>query len=168
MPPVRCQQGQVRGKRADDCRSPMPRMGFNQRSSCAQWPRSHGTHASERCPKEVDHRHLPPHPTPHLAHSHAPTPHLAHSPCTHSPPRTLPMHTRTHAASGIGPGVVLSVWNPDKSWEREDMLRVTMTMGPATPVGGGPCALPAAFWAVPCRAWVGEGWELGWLCSSWH
>ncbi|KAL4444145.1 hypothetical protein ABPG75_011882 [Micractinium tetrahymenae] len=33
---------------------------------------------------------------------------------------------------GIGAGVILSVWNPDASWERDDMLRVVATMGVPT------------------------------------
>lgn len=32
-------------------------------------------------------------------------------------------------------GVILSVWNPDASWERDDMLRVVATMGVPTQVG---------------------------------
>lgn len=31
-------------------------------------------------------------------------------------------------------GVILSVWNPDASWERDDMLRVVATMGVPTQV----------------------------------
>ncbi|GAB4818387.1 hypothetical protein N2152v2_005433 [Parachlorella kessleri] len=36
------------------------------------------------------------------------------------------------AAPGIGPGVILSVWNPTKSWERDPMVRVNATMGVPT------------------------------------
>ena len=37
------------------------------------------------------------------------------------------------AAPGIAAGIILAVWNPDQSWERDDAVRVVATMGPSTP-----------------------------------
>lgn len=49
-------------------------------------------------------------------------------------------------------GVILSTWNPDASWERDDMLRVVASMG------------------VPTQVWWADGGE-GWLwvcvCVVW-
>lgn len=56
----------------------------------------------------------------------------------------------------IRAGVILSVWNPDASWERDDMLRVVATMGVPTQVRAGVlrmlwCAVGAT-WVIAARS----------------
>lgn len=55
---------------------------------------------------------------------------MALRPPTPPPPPSTPPHPHPPCP----PGVILSVWNPDASWERDDMLRVVANMGVPTQV----------------------------------